>query len=150
MKKVILGIIVSLLLVSPVYAITVHKGDTLYGLFGSKWRQIATINGITDPTKLQVGQELKTDDLLGATPTPTSSANRKYVETPDFFLYSPAVSGDTSVTLNSLKDIYGNTLTMSDFGSLGYGRIDPDGASVSESFTFTGASANSDGTHTLS
>lgn len=88
-------------------------------------------------------------DMLGATPTPTSSAARKYVETPDFFLYSPAVSSDTTITLNDLEDIYGNTLTMSDFGTLGYGRIDPDGASVSESFTFTGISANSDGTYTL-
>ena len=89
------------------------------------------------------------DTMLGATPTPSSSAPIKYVEAPDFFSFSPAVSGDTTITLNNLVDIYGNTLTMASFGDIGYGRIDPDGASVSESFTFSGVTANSDDTYTL-
>jgi len=89
------------------------------------------------------------EEVLGATPTPTSSAPVKYVESPDFFAYSPAVSGDTTITINDLEDIYGNTLTMADFGDIGYGRIDPNGAKVSESFTFSGVTANSDGTFTL-
>jgi len=88
-------------------------------------------------------------EVLGATPTPTSSAPIKYVEAPDFFSYSPAVSGDTTITINDLEDIYGNTLTMASFGDIGYGRIDPNGAKVSESFTFSGVTANSDGTYTL-
>lgn len=88
-------------------------------------------------------------EVLGATPTPTSSAAIKYVEAPDFYAYSPAVAGDTTITINNLTDIYGNKLTMADFGNIGYGRIDPDGAEVSESFTFTGVTANSDGTYTL-
>jgi hypothetical protein len=89
------------------------------------------------------------DNLFGATPTPTSSASIKYVEAPDFYAYAPAVAGDTTITLNDLEDIYGNTLTMADFGNIGYGRIDPDGDEVSESFTFSGVTANSDGTFTL-
>lgn len=93
---------------------------------------------------------LQGEQSLGATPTPTSSAARKYVEAPDFFLYSPAVVNDTTITLNDLNDIYGNTLTMSnDFGTMGYGRIDPDSSNSSESFSFTGITANSDGTYTL-
>lgn len=40
---------------------TVKRGDTLYSIaldHGADWREIAALNGITDPTRLQVGQEL--------------------------------------------------------------------------------------------
>jgi len=73
----------------------------------------------------------------------------KYVEAPDFFLFTPAVATDTSITINNLIDIYGNVLTMTDFGDVGYGRINPEGTEISESFSFTGVTANSDDTYTL-
>jgi hypothetical protein len=89
------------------------------------------------------------ESRLGGTPTPSTSASMKYVETGDFTLFDSAVAGDTSITLDSLKDIYNNTLTMSDFGDKGFGRINPEGDNVSEAFSFSGITANSDGTYTL-
>jgi hypothetical protein len=148
MKKFLLGLLLTFLIATPVYGYNVVKGDTPFGLWGINWKTELAKYGISDPTKLPVGLEVN-EQKLGATPTPTSSANRKYVESPDFYLYSPAVSLDTTITLNTLKDIYGNILTMTDLGTLGYGRIDPDSASISESITFSGITANSDGTYTL-
>lgn len=86
---------------------------------------------------------------FGATPTPTSSAKVKYVEIPDSTLFIGAVVSDESMTLNRLVDIYGNSLTMDDFGDLGFARVNPEGNNISESFTFTGVTANADGTKTL-
>ena len=157
MKKYLLGLLFALMIATPVYSYTVQRGDTPYGLWGNNWKEKLSSYGIEDPTKLPVGLEVNLgfesifDDemMLGGTPTPTSSAAVKYVETPDFYAYSPAVAADTSITINNLEDIYGNTLTMTDFGDIGYGRIDPDGKEVSESFTFSGVTANSDGTYTL-
>ena len=104
MKKYILGILASLLLVSPVYAYTVKQGDTLWGLFGSKWNQIAELNGISNPTKLQVGQELKTDDLLGAAIPSTPALI-------DTYLASAIAKTDTQMTLANGYDRAGNVLT---------------------------------------
>lgn len=42
----------------------VQKGDTLYSIArrfygsGNNWKTIAELNGITDPSKLRVGQQL--------------------------------------------------------------------------------------------
>ena len=41
---------------------TVRSGDTLSGIaaeFGTTWQELAELNGIDDPSKLRVGQELK-------------------------------------------------------------------------------------------
>lgn len=150
MKKILWGLLLTFLIATPVYGYTVIKGDTPYELWGVNWKTELAKYGISDPRKLPVGLEVELNEgMLGATPTPTSSANRKYVESPDFYLYSPAVAADTTITLNTLKDIYGNILTMTDLGTLGYGRIDPDSATISESITFSGITANSDGTYTL-
>lgn len=155
MKKFLLGLLLTFLIATPVYGYSVVKGDTPFGLWGANWKTELAKYGISDPTKLPIGLEIdlevnaEKDGKLGATPTPTSSASRKYVEAPDFYLYSPAVAADTTITLNTLKDIYGNVLTMTDLGTLGYGRIDPDSATISESITFSGITANSDGTYTL-
>lgn len=150
MRKILWGLLLTFLIAMPVYGYTVVKGDTPYELWGANWKTELAKYGISDPRKLPVGLEVELNEgMLGATPTPTSSANRKYVESPDFYLYSPAVAYDTTITLNTLKDIYGNILTMTDLGTLGYGRIDPDSASISESITFSGITANSDGTYTL-
>ena len=58
------------------------------------------------------------------------------------------IIGDTSINLTNLTDIYGNVLTMSHFGSKGYGTLEPDTINE-ESFTFTGITANANGTYTL-
>ena len=36
----------------------IKQGDTLIDLFGQNWQEVAASNGIDDPTKLQVGQEI--------------------------------------------------------------------------------------------
>ncbi len=58
------------------------------------------------------------------------------------------IVGATTITLTTLTDIYGNVLTMTDFGAKGYGSCEPD-TNNEEAFTFTGISANPNGTYTL-
>lgn len=72
-----------------------------------------------------------------------------YVQSPTLYLSGAGcIVGATSVTLTSLVDIYGNVLTMADFGAIGYGTFEPD-TTNSEAFTFTGVTANANGTYTL-
>lgn len=72
-----------------------------------------------------------------------------YVQSPTLYLAgSGVVIGATSITLTDLVDIYGNVLTMSDFGSIGYITLEPD-TTNSEAATFTGVTANANGTYTL-
>jgi hypothetical protein len=61
-----------------------------------------------------------------------------------------ATIGDTSITLVSFTDPSGNVLAMTDFGTKGYGTIEPNNGSQQESFTFTGLTVNGNGTTTLS
>jgi microcystin-dependent protein len=61
---------------------------------------------------------------------------------------SGVVIGATSITLTSLTDIYGNVLTMADFGTKGYVTLEPD-TTNEEAATFTGITANANGTYTL-
>ncbi len=61
---------------------------------------------------------------------------------------SGVIIGATSIVLTDLTDIYGNVLTMSDFGSEGYITLEPDTVNE-ESATFTGVVANANGTYTL-
>lgn len=73
----------------------------------------------------------------------------KYVQTNTLFLAgSGTVIGATSVVLTGLTDIYGNALSMSDFGTKGYGTLEPD-TNNEEAFTFTGITTNVNGTVTL-
>jgi hypothetical protein len=81
--------------------------------------------------------------------TPTTTVGRMYIESPDFQLFTGAAAADTTLVLNDLEDIYGNNITMEDVGSVGYARINPEGASVSESIAFTGITRNANGTATL-
>jgi len=60
-----------------------------------------------------------------------------------------AAAAATSITLDNLVDIYNNTLTMTDFGTKGFARINPDGDNIAEDISFTGVTANGDGTFTL-
>ena len=72
-----------------------------------------------------------------------------YVQSPTLYLAgSGIVIGATSATVTDLVDIYGNVLTMADFGSVGYITFEPD-TSNAEAATFTGITANANGTYTL-
>ena len=63
---------------------------------------------------------------------------------------SGAIAGATSIILQSFKQIDGETnLTMSDFGTTGYGTIEPGNGTQEEQISFTGVSQNSNGTATL-
>lgn len=57
--------------------------------------------------------------------------------------------GDITLGLTSFKDIDGNVLSMSSFGSKGWGTLEPNNSSQEEQFSFTGITQNSDGTATL-
>lgn len=147
MKKIYAIIFALVLLPTVAFGYTVQKGDYPIKLWGDNWRIELSKYGIDDPTKLPVGLEVDLDEpTLGATPTPTSSAPRVYIESPDWQLYNGAAAGDTTITLDDLEDIYGTDITMGSSTKM-YGRINPDG--VSESISFTGITTNSDGTKTL-
>lgn len=73
----------------------------------------------------------------------------KYVQTPTFYQAgSGSIIGAISITLASFTDIYGNVLTMSDFGGEGYFTCEPD-TNNEEAGTFTGVTTNANGTYTL-
>lgn len=72
-----------------------------------------------------------------------------YVQSNTLYLAgSGVVAADTSVTLTAFTDIYGNVLTMSDFGAIGYITLEPD-TTNEEAAQFTGITANANGTYTL-
>lgn len=72
-----------------------------------------------------------------------------YVQSPTLYLSgSGVIVGATSVGVTALTDIYANVLTMADFGALGYFTCEPD-TSNAEGGTFTGITANANGTYTL-
>lgn len=73
----------------------------------------------------------------------------KYVQAPTLYIAgSGTLIGATTVTLTSLTDIYGNVLTMADFGAKGYITLEPD-TNNEEAAIFTGITANPNGTYTL-
>jgi len=152
MRKIIIPILASLLIVGTAKAYTVQWGDTLSGIadkYNTTVESLASSNNISNPNVIYEGQNLVINrgGNLGATPSPTSSANRVYVEAQDSQLFTGAASGDTTLTLNELADIYGNDVEM--LGSKMYGRINPNGDNISEAISFTGITSNSDGTVTL-
>ncbi len=57
--------------------------------------------------------------------------------------------GDTSLILTSFLGIDGVALTMTDFGSLGFGTLEPSSATNEEQISFTGITQNGNGTATL-
>lgn len=72
-----------------------------------------------------------------------------YVQANTFYLAGGGVVlGATSITLNSFTDIYGNVLTMASFGTKGYITLEPN-TTNEEGATFTGVTANTNGTYTL-
>ena len=73
----------------------------------------------------------------------------KFVQSPTLYLAGNGVIiGATSATLTSLTDIYGNILTQTDIGTIGYITFEPD-TSNEEAASFTGVVANANGTYTL-
>lgn len=60
-----------------------------------------------------------------------------------------AVIGDTSITLQSFADINGTLVTMADFGTIGYGTLEPGNGSLEEQISFSGVVQNTNGTATL-
>ena len=72
-----------------------------------------------------------------------------FVQTNTMYLSgSGVIVAATSVSVTSFTDIYGNVLTMADFGTRGYGTLEPD-TTNEEAFSFTGITANANGTYTL-
>ena len=73
----------------------------------------------------------------------------KYVQTlTQYQAGAGSIIGATSIVLTAFTDVYGNVLTMADFGAKGYGTCESD-TSNEEPFTFTGVTANANGTYTL-
>ena len=73
----------------------------------------------------------------------------KYVQTNTLYQAgSGNIIGASSIVLTSFADIYGNVLTMTDFGAKGYITLEPD-TTNEEAATFTGIVANANGTYTL-
>jgi len=61
----------------------------------------------------------------------------------------PITASDTTITLAGFYDLYGNALTMSDFGDIGYGTIEPGSSDAQEIISFTGITNNGDGTFAI-
>lgn len=73
----------------------------------------------------------------------------KYVQSNTLYLAgSGVIVGATSAVLTTLTDIYANVLAMTDFGATGFITFDPD-TTNEEGATFTGITANANGTYTL-
>lgn len=73
----------------------------------------------------------------------------KYVQTNTLYLAGSGVTiGATSASLTTFTDIYANVLTMTSFGDKGYITFEPD-TTNEEAATFTGVTANANGTYTL-
>lgn len=75
---------------------------------------------------------------------------RSFVQAQPFTVESPGSNvGDTSLTLSSFNQINGNPLVMADFGTKGYGTLEPGNQTQEEAFSFTGITVNSNGTVSL-
>lgn len=75
---------------------------------------------------------------------------RNYAQLQPFVLYgSGASQGDVTLTLTNFNSIDGVPLTMADFGTKGYGTVEPGSSSQEEQISFSGLTNNSNGTVTL-
>lgn len=78
------------------------------------------------------------------------SDNFKYAQLQPFALAGSGISiGAVSITLTSFLSIDGVALTMSDFGTIGYGTLEPNSFQREEQISFTGITQNLNGTATL-
>ncbi|MBK3666170.1 hypothetical protein JJE66_33735 [Bradyrhizobium diazoefficiens] len=88
--------------------------------------------------------------LLQTAPIAFAAITQKFVETPTITLYGSISSSATSMRVVPYpKDLSGNKLTMSDFGSSPTVTIDPKVKGVEEIVSFTGITDNGDNTATL-
>ena len=137
MKK-LLGIILGILLIPSVaFAVTIKKGDTLYGLFGSNWKTVAQNNGITDPTKLKIGQVINSEPVLGIYSPITGYSSRT-----TGFISANA----TTIPVVSTKDKAGNQIVLSNISSAGTVKVYMNlesGTSKEEPIVCTGITATS-------
>ncbi len=79
-----------------------------------------------------------------------TSDNLKYVQAQPFTLAGAGSSvGDATLTLQTFAQINGTLLTMTDFGTKGFGTIQPNSADFEEQIAFTGVTQNANGTATL-
>ena len=77
-------------------------------------------------------------------------ANTLYPQLQSFTLYSSgATVGDTSLVLSTMKDIDGTQLAMANFGDKGFLTLDPGAGTSEEQVSFSGITANANGTTTL-
>lgn len=75
---------------------------------------------------------------------------RKYVQNQATTIAgSGATTGDTALTLTSFTQIDGTELTITDFGTKGYGTLEPGSGTNEEQISFTGVTQNANGTATL-
>ncbi len=124
--------LLALIIATPVSALTIRQGDTLWGLFGTGWKQVALQNGITDPTKLQIGQNIIEDAILGGvvpqrpTEFKTSLGEQKTTRHSDTTLIVTSITTKDGYTLS--PTVLGNKIVLS---------INP-GASNSETVLCTG------------
>lgn len=79
------------------------------------------------------------------------SDNAKYLQAQAFTLAGAGcIMGATSITLSSMLQIDAVTpVTMADFGSKGFGTIEPGSGTSEEQISFTGITQNANGTATL-
>lgn len=74
--------------------------------------------------------------------------NRRFVQSQEFKLAIGINAGATSVRIKDLLDIDGTVLTMSRFGTKGFGTLEPN-SSREEQISWTGITDNGDDTYTL-
>lgn len=76
--------------------------------------------------------------------------NIKFAQLQTFTLAGAGVAiGDTTVTLKAFQTIAGVNLAISDFGTIGYGTMEPNSKDQEEQISFTGVTQNVNGTATL-
>lgn len=79
------------------------------------------------------------------------ATNFKFVQAQNFALGGGgAITGATSIVLQKFQTIDGVDLAMTDFGTIGYGTLEPGSGTQEEQISFTGVVQNSNGTATLS
>lgn len=87
--------------------------------------------------------------LLLATPFLASAASYPVGGYQYYLSGAGVTSSATSIQLTSFKTPDGRNLTMSNFGAIGYGTLDPQTTAKLENITFTGITQNSNGTALL-
>lgn len=101
-------------------AITVRSGDTLYKIAsrelgdGNRWKELAQLNGLTESSRLNVGQVLK---LPGAAPALTPAATVPALSVAAGVTVSTALAGDDEPISGRVKslvltDTTGEALTL--------------------------------------